>query len=94
MLLTAVDAAFTDKATKDKLKQLLCKSNSIDQFDKEKNIDFPIMISNDWKPVFFILSIANITYLLFGFTRVAVPQLGLDLPLKWTAVNQRQLQSV
>lgn len=30
MLLTAVDAAFTDKATKDKLKQLLCKSNSIE----------------------------------------------------------------
>ena len=48
------------------------------------------MISNDWKPVFFILSIANITYLLFGFTRVAVPQLGLDLPPKWMAVNQKQ----
>ena len=30
MILTAVDAAFTDKATKDKLKQLLCKSNSIE----------------------------------------------------------------
>ncbi len=52
------------------------------------------MISNDWKPVFFILSIANITYLLFGFTRVAVPQLGLDLPLRWMAVTQRQLQSM
>ena len=41
-----------------------------------------------------ILSIVNITYLLFGFTRVAVPQLGLDLPLRWMAVNQRQLQSM
>ena len=72
-----------------------CFANPIqlNKVDKEK-YRLPIMISNDWKPVFFILSIANITYLLFGFTRVAMPQLGLDLQLKWMAVNQRQLQSV